>query len=234
MDRFDKAAARLFNISRSTAREKIKSGGLLLNGRPASPDDKVSATDELSLGGDTRRNEEFIYIMLNKPAGIVSATEDRDCRTVLDILPDSLRRKGLFPAGRLDKDTEGFVLLTDDGAFAHRILSPKSHVPKTYRAVLDKPFDEEFLREEFSKGVDIGNGEFSSSAQLEILNPSGNPEIRLVIFEGMFHQVKRMFARYGLSVLYLRREAIGGLWLDGSLAPGEARRITPEELAKFL
>jgi 16S rRNA pseudouridine516 synthase len=164
--------------------------------------------------------------MMNKPAGVLSATRDPNFRTVLDSLPESLRRKGLFPAGRLDKDTEGFVLLTNDGALAHRILSPKNHVPKTYFARVEGQIPPE-LPQEFASGVTLGNGDACKPAALEIL---GENEARVIITEGMYHQIKRMFHRYGLSVAYLKREKIGGLALDSELPLGEVREITREEL----
>jgi 16S rRNA pseudouridine516 synthase len=164
--------------------------------------------------------------MMNKPAGVLCATRDPNFRTVLDLLPQDLRRRGLFPAGRLDKETQGFVLLTNDGGLAHRILSPKNHVPKTYYAKVDGVIPPELIKE-FAAGITLGNGDVCKPAVLEILSEHG---ARVIISEGMYHQIKRMFHRYGLSVEALRREKIGGLALDASLPLGGVREITPEEL----
>jgi 16S rRNA pseudouridine516 synthase len=182
--------------------------------------------EEITANGKALNRDAFVYYMMNKPAGVLCATRDPSFRTVLDLVPESTRRKGLFPAGRLDKDTEGFVLLTNDGALAHRVLSPKNHVPKTYFARVDAPVPPE-LKRAFAAGVTLGNGDVCKPAALE---PLGGNEARVIITEGMYHQIKRMFHRHGLSVVYLRREKIGGLALDAKLPLGGVREITPEEL----
>ena len=175
---------------------------------------------------------EHLYLMLHKPQGVVSATEDRHQPTVVDLVPPELRRKNLFPAGRLDKDTEGFVLITDDGAFAHRILAPKNKLPKRYTAVLDHPLDPAVIGE-FEQGVDIGGGDHTLLAELTILENGANPRVSVIICEGMYHQIKRMFERFGYQVIYLKREQIGGLPLDPALPKGACRELTEEELLRL-
>ena len=166
-----------------------------------------------------------IYLMLNKPQGFVSATQDNLNRTVLELVPEEYRRKGLFPAGRLDKDTEGLMILTDDGDFAHRILSPKNHVPKIYYAQLDKTPDEKDVQS-FKQGIVLKDGTRFLPAELEVL---GEREARVKICEGKFHQVKKMFAARSIKVTYLRRDFIGGLGLDGNLPKGICRELTKTE-----
>jgi 16S rRNA pseudouridine516 synthase len=214
-------------VSRKDARSLVRSGAVYVDGALArSADAKLMGGEEVAVNGKTLAREEFVYIMMNKPAGVLCATRDENCKTVLELLPRELGRKGLFPAGRLDKDTEGFVLLTNDGGLAHRVLSPKNHIPKTYFARVEGIIPTG-LPVEFAAGVTLNNGDSCKPATLEVL---GGNEARVVICEGMYHQVKRMFHRYGLNVTYLRREKIGGLALDAELPLGGAREITPEEL----
>ena len=167
--------------------------------------------------------------MMNKPKGVISSSDGRKTgeKTVVDILPDEMKRKGLFPTGRLDKDTTGFVLITDDGGFAHRILSPKNHIPKTYIAVLDRPFDQSVIAD-FEGGM-LLNGEKCLPASLESLN-ADNTRAKIVLRQGMYHQIKRMFKKHSITVLELERTAMGALSMDGSLSPGQARYLNEEEL----
>lgn len=231
--RLDKLIAES-GVSRKEAKALIRGGRVTVDGAvAASGDQKVGFSAVVAVDGVPVRNQAFLYIMMNKPPGVLSATRDRDCATVLDLLPEELRRKGLFPAGRLDKDTEGFVLITDDGAFAHKILAPKSHIPKTYQAVLDRPFDLEAVQTSFANGILIDGGDRCSPAQLKLLKNSDQPLVELVIYEGMFHQVKRMFVQFSLEVLQLKRIKIGGLSLDETLPSGGAREILPKELAQI-
>lgn len=174
---------------------------------------------------------EYEYYMLNKPAGVISATEDNRCETVIDLI-DSKKRKDLFPVGRLDKDTEGLLLITNDGALAHRLLSPKKHVDKCYFAKIQGKVTGEDV-EAFSKGVNIGTSdeeEWTMPGKLEIISSDEISEIRLTIQEGKFHQVKRMFQAVGKEVIYLKRETMGTLVLDETLSPGDYRELTNEEL----
>ena len=167
---------------------------------------------------------------IHKPAGVISATEDKRQQTVLDLI-DERQRKGLFPVGRLDRDTEGLLLITNDGELAHRLLSPKRHVDKVYFARLDGPVSEA-ERKLFAEGLRVDETLTALPADLEILDPPS--EVRVTIREGKFHQVKRMFEAVGREVLYLRRLSMGPLVLDESLPIGEYRRLTYEELSAIM
>lgn len=170
--------------------------------------------------------QKHLYIMMNKPAGVLSATEDRRARTVLDLLPEELRRRGLFPAGRLDKDTTGLMLITDDGELAHNMLSPKKHVKKLYRAKLDGPVTQEDV-EAFAEGVHYGEEQY---APARLWTGETDTQAFVEIHEGRFHQVKRMFEARGKNVLALERLKIGGLALDNTLQAGESRLLGEEEI----
>lgn len=173
--------------------------------------------------------------MLNKPAGVISATEDKRDKTVLDLIKEK-KRKDLFPVGRLDKDTEGLLLITNDGALAHRLLSPKKHVDKCYYAEISGGVTEDDVRV-FKERINIGTQEepeWTMPAELKILEKGTVSRIRLTIREGKFHQVKRMFLAVGKEVVYLKRERMGALVLDEELAPGEYRKLTDSELKSIL
>lgn len=234
MERLDKILSSRAAMSRKEAKSLIRAGGVLVNGTPAvSGEQKVAGSDEIIVNGKSLSADKHVYYMMNKPAGVLCATEDKTGETVLDILPAEMRRKGLFPAGRLDKDTVGFVLITDDGDFAHRILSPKRHVPKTYYAVLDGPVPED-LPAAFEAGLVLGGGIICMPASIKILKSGETSAAELVICEGMYHQVKRMFAAFSLNVTYLKRTAIGGLSLDADLPEGRTRVILHKELSLIL
>jgi len=175
--------------------------------------------------------EAFEYYMLHKPAGVISATTDVKDKTVVDLISDK-KRKDLFPVGRLDKDTEGLLLITNDGELAHRLLSPKKHVDKVYYARIDGIVTQEDV-EAFRLGVSIGQGEVAKPAVLEILSADAISEIKVTIQEGKFHQVKRMFHTIGKEVLYLKRLSMGKLVLDDSLPLGAYRKLTREELEEL-
>ena len=177
------------------------------------------------LDGEPLGYEKFTYVMLHKPAGVLTATEDRRQETVLDLLPPELRRRALSPVGRLDKDTEGLLLLTNDGQLAHRLLSPKSHVDKVYYARVDGALEPGDIAA-FAAGMTLGDGLECLPAGLEILSPT---EALVTLREGKFHQVKRMLAARGKPVLYLKRLSMGRLRLDPALAPGAWRMLTEEE-----
>lgn len=186
-------------------------------------------TDVICIQGKQLNFKKYTYIMMNKPQGVVSATRD-NAKTVIDLVPESLKRKGLFPAGRLDKDTEGFMLITDDGEFAHSILSPKNHVSKTYLAIVDGPVDQTMI-DAFKKGVVLDGEDVCMSATLVVLEAVENGiKCKIVLFEGMYHQIKRMFARFGRTVIYLKRTKIGALNLDILLNLGECREINDKEI----
>lgn len=228
-ERLDKFISSRTLFSRSEVKNLLKKGDISINGATVTDCAfKVCEEDTVKIKGETFCGNRFTYIMLNKPRGVVSASEDKKDKTVVDILPEELKRKNLFPAGRLDKDTTGFCLITDDGAFAHDILSPSHHVDKTYIADISEEIDFSDASEKFEKGVVLADGTVLLSAKLEKI---ADKKYKVTIKEGRYHQVKRMFASLGTSVVGLRRISIGGLQLDFSLEEGQARLITDEELA---
>ena len=184
-------------------------------------------SDELKISGKIVTVRRYLYIMLNKPSGVLSAAKDPDCPTVVDLLPPELSRRGLFPAGRLDKDTTGLLIITDDGDFAHRLISPSHHVYKTYEATLESDISEEQL-DTLRQGAVLGDGTGCLPARLRKISDEP-PTVRVQIREGKYHQVKRMFASVENSVVALRRTAIGALKLDCTLGEGEARLLTDGE-----
>ena len=228
--RLDKYLADMGCGTRSQVKREIAGGSVMVNGAPARrPEDKIDTEkDSVVFRGSPLGYTEYEYFMLNKPAGVVSATEDRTERTVLDLI-DARQRKDLFPVGRLDKDTEGLLLVTNDGGMAHRLLSPKKHVDKVYYAKVAGRITEEHVRL-FAEGVDIGDEKPTLPAELTVLSSGEISEIELVIREGRFHQVKRMFQAAGGEVIYLRRLRMGSLVLDRELQPGEYRKLTEEEV----
>ena len=228
--RLDKFLSNQMNISRNDAKELIKKRFVTVNGDTAKLFDmKIDPErDAVSSEGKDVTYREHIYIMLNKPAGVVCATRDKLSETVLELIPGELRREGLFPAGRLDKDTVGFILITDDGGFAHDILSPKKHVDKKYFVILEKNITENDI-ELLKSGITIEVGEKCLPA--EAVTAGKQNEIFLTLREGKYHQVKRMAEALGNRVLYLKRVSIGGLALDENLKEGECREITKEELS---
>ncbi len=231
--RIDKFLSSQLNISRSDAKKLLRKKVVTVNGSVTIKGEFQfdSVKDTVAVYGKTVEYKEFIYIMLNKPKGVVSATEDSADVTVIDILPENLKRNGLFPAGRLDKNTTGFVLITDNGAFAHDILSPSHHVPKTYIVDVEREVSgEEFRR--FNEGMLIGD-ELFKPAQLRFLekNPDNNAfRYEIVIIEGRYHQIKRMFGSTGNPVIELERIAIGRLPLDRELKAGEAKELTEADI----
>ena len=215
MMRLDKYLAEMGVGTRQEVKKQIRQGKVTVNGTVVkAADTKIDETcDEVTIGGRNISYVSYEYYMLNKPGGVVSATEDRRDTTVIDLIKDK-KRKDLFPVGRLDKDTEGLLLITNDGDLAHRLLAPKKHVDKVYYAKIDGMVTEEDVKR-FAEGIDIGAEE---------------EEIRLTIHEGKFHQVKRMFLAVGKEVTYLKRERMGTLCLDENLKPGEYRLLTEEEI----
>lgn len=234
--RLDKYLASLGVGTRSEVKKIIRAKQVTVNGTLATrPDQTIQEADEVCLRGQKLIYTEHVYYLLYKPAGCVSATEDAVHRTVLDYLAD-IRRHGLFPVGRLDIDTEGLLLITDDGALAHGLLSPARHVQKTYYAKVAGVVTEEDVKK-FAEGIDIGEKKPTRPSKLVILPTSetdsrnGISEIELAITEGKFHQVKRMFDAVGKEVVYLKRIAMGSLILPDELKPGEYRALTEEEIA---
>lgn len=232
--RIDKFLSTQAIATRSQAKEMLRAGRVLVNGTPVKAAEfKVDPQgDEIRVDGRVYGYQEHLYLMLNKPQGVVSATDDKVHRTVLDLVPPALRRRGLFPAGRLDRDTVGFVLITDDGEFAHNILSPRHHVPKTYEAGLDEPIGENELSV-LAQGVVLGDGTKCRPAELTVLRAGEQPLVEIVIVEGRYHQIKRMFAAVGRKVLTLKRTKIGGLALDPALKEGDCIAISPSNLEKI-
>ncbi len=226
MDRIDKILVSQGIGSRREVQKRIKSGEVTVNGEIIrKPEFKANAeNDEIAVLGKVLNYSEHIYIMMNKPAGVVSASNDNHDKTVIDILPDEYKRKGLFPAGRLDKDTEGLLIITDDGDFAHRMLSPKKHVDKRYIARLDGEITEKIIQN-FKQGIIFADGTKCLPAKLEIYNNDKKTGL-VTICEGKFHQVKKMFISCGLNVVHLQRISIGDLYLDGNLPIGGCKLLT--------
>lgn len=229
--RLDKYLADMGIGTRSEAKQHIRKNQVYVNGAlPAGPQQQVKpGKDEVVCQGKAITYTEYEYFMLNKPQGCVSAVTDREHQTVMDLITEK-NRKDLFPVGRLDKDTEGLLLITNDGALSHNLLAPGKHVPKTYFAKVSGQVTA-FDITEFARGIDIGEEKPTKPAKLEILSCKEMvTEIMLTITEGKFHQVKRMFEAVGKEVLFLKRLSMGGLRLDVSLAPGAYRRLTEEEI----
>lgn len=228
--RLDKYLADMGVGTRTQVKQMIRRGQVTVNGETAKkPEQKVDTQkDRVEVQGEQVGYRKYRYFLLHKPAGYVSATEDRKEQTVLSLLPKGMQ-KDLFPVGRLDKDTEGLLLLTNDGDLAHRLLSPKKHVDKTYFARVCGIVTQEDA-EAFREGVDIGDEKNTLSARLEILESGEESRILLTICEGRYHQVKRMFEARGKKVIYLKRLSMGPLVLEDELLPGSFRELTEEEL----
>ncbi len=229
MERLDKIIASQGKYSRSQVRKLVRDGLVTVDGVKAMKADMKADAEKsrICVDGECICYKKHLYIMLNKPCGVISASEDRDRETVVDLVPAHLRREGLFPAGRLDADTRGFVLITDDGEFAHRILSPKNHVMKTYHARLHHSLTQQDIKS-FREGIELRDGTLCLEAEVELLD--GDTLAQVKIHEGKYHQVRRMFAALGNRVLDLKRVQIGNLPLDESLEEGMCRELTDEEL----
>ena len=230
MERLDKIIASQGQYSRSEVKKLVKAGRVSLDGAVVKSSDVKAdpAVSVIEIDNVPLFYKKHIYIMLNKPKGVVSATTDNEHKTVIDLVPKDMYRDGLFPAGRLDGDTTGFVLITDDGDFAHRILSPKNHIMKTYHATLKRSLDDDEY-EKFRNGIVLGDGTVCLESTVKMLG-SEPPLCEIRICEGKYHQVKRMFAATGNKVLELKRVKMGGLSLDESLSEGECRLLTNEEV----
>ncbi|MGD6855626.1 pseudouridine synthase [Bacillus infantis] len=233
--RIDKVLANLGYGSRKEVKKLLKDGSVTVN------DEKIKDAkqhvdpekDLIRINGETVEYREFIYLMMNKPPGVISATEDNRDETVIDLLEAEDLIFEPFPVGRLDKDTEGLLLITNDGQLAHRLLSPKKHVPKTYFAVIDQEVTDEDVMA-FRKGVILDDGYATKPGELNILKSGERSDIELTITEGKFHQVKRMFEAVGKKVVYLQRLSMGPLQLDETLELGEYRELTEEELQSLM
>ena len=229
--RVDKLLSNVGVASRAELKKYCKQGLISVNGKVINnPGVQVdSENDDVRFNGEKIVYGEFVYIMLNKPDGYISATFDKYDPIVLDLIDQSYLVFEPFPVGRLDKDTEGLLVLTNDGQLAHRVLSPKKHVPKTYYAKIQGKVTEEDILA-FEKGVILDDGYETMPSQLKILKSDDMSEIELTIHEGKFHQVKRMFESVGKKVVYLKRLSMGKLKLDESLGLGEYRELTEEEV----
>lgn len=229
MERLDKVLAGTGRWSRREVKELVRQGRVRVDGQTArTAEEKMDPeASAITVDGQPVETERFTYVILHKPAGVLSATEDTHQQTVLDLLPPELRRRGLSPVGRLDKDTEGLLLLTNDGALAHRLLSPKSHVDKVYYArTRGTPTAADAAR--LAAGLTLPDGLACLPAHLRV---TGDGEVLLTLQEGKFHQAKRMLAACGTPVTYLKRLSMGPLSLDETLRPGEFRHLTQEEIA---
>ncbi|CEG23309.1 Ribosomal large subunit pseudouridine synthase B [Planococcus massiliensis] len=232
--RIDKFLSNMGYGSRKEVKILLKSKAVEVNGKEIR-DPKVhinELSDEVTVGGERVEYAEFIYLLMNKPQGVISATEDKYDRTVIDLLEEEEQNFEPFPVGRLDKDTEGFLLLTNDGKLAHELLSPKKHVDKRYFAIIDGEVTEEDGAA-FENGVVLDDGYKTKPAVLKILKSGAVSEIELTITEGKFHQVKRMFQSVGKEVTYLKRLSMGPLELDPALALGEYRHLAEEEIERL-
>lgn len=233
--RLDKLLANMGYGTRKEVKQLLKQKGVTVDGVVVKDSSLHVNPDiqEVSVFGERVEYMEFIYLMMNKPPGVISATEDNVDRTVIDLLDPLAQHFKPFPVGRLDKDTEGLLLITNDGQLAHNLLSPKKHVPKTYYAKIDGEVTELDI-EAFRQGVELDDGYVTKPGELIILSSGSKSEIELTIQEGKFHQVKRMFESVGKKVTYLKRLSMGSLILDEQLSLGDYRELTDEELDSLI
>lgn len=235
MMRLDKYLAERTGMTRSESRKAVTKGRVMVNGAVCRKADTqldehtaAVAVDGVPLAGAYQK---FVYIMLHKPQGVVSASRDKKDTTVVDLVAANFPRRELFPAGRLDKTSTGFVLLTDDGALAHDLLSPAHHVEKQYVVTLDTPLTDA-MRRGFAEGVTLADGETMHPAVVEPVSVDGLT-VRVTLRQGVYHQIKRMFGVYGAGVNALHRESIGGVALDAALTPGQWRELTAAEVERL-
>jgi 16S rRNA pseudouridine516 synthase len=233
--RIDKMLANLGYGSRKEVKGLLKKGAVKINGEIVKDAKEHIDPNQnvVTINGQEVVYKEFIYLMMNKPGGVISATEDNRDETVIDLLEMEDQVYEPFPVGRLDKDTEGLLLITNDGQLSHRLLSPKKHVPKTYFAVIEGEVTKEDILA-FRNGVTLDDGYETKPGELVILKSGLMSDIELTITEGKFHQVKRMFQAVGKRVVYLKRISMGSLKLDETLELGEYRELTDEELEELM
>jgi len=226
--RLDKIINDCLLVGRKQAKTIIKDGRVSVNGAVVTNSDTKAdpELDQICFDGETLFYQEFHYFVMNKPAGVLSATEDKSQRTIIDLLPDEVDKRKLFPVGRLDKDTTGLIFITDDGDFAHQMTSPKKDISKVYEAQVDGKLDENAI-ELFASGIVLKDGYRCKPAQLEIVDEN---HCRVTVTEGKYHQVKRMLASVGNPVISLKRVQIGDFRLDDSLKSGEFREISKNDL----
>ena len=227
MERLDKVISEQTEYSRKDIKRLVSSKKVLLNGNIVLKSDiKIDINkDKIVIDGVELSYQKNVYLILNKPQGYISATEDRTQKTVLDLIDEKYLHREMFPAGRLDKDTTGMMIITDDGIFAHNILSPKKHIKKIYEVTLDIPVTEE-MRIGFEKGIDLNDGKCKTA----LLEKIGDYEARVTLVEGRYHQIKRMFGCFGGKVIKLHRICMGALYLPKDLNEGESRELTVDEL----
>ena len=229
MKRIDKIISEQTKYTRKEIKKLISQGVVFANKKQVKkPEDKYSDDIELEINGKRIDIKEHIYILLNKPKGYVSTTEKNSQNTVLDLVPDKYKTRELFPAGRLDKDTTGLMLITDDGEFAHNILSPRKHVKKVYEVTIDVPVTEKMV-DGFKKGVSLNDGECKSA----ILEITGEYTAKVTLLEGRYHQIKRMFGCFKAKVIELNRICMGNLYLPKELKQGEIKEATENELKQI-
>lgn len=230
MQRIDKIISEQTHYTRKEIKKLISQGAVFANGEQVKkPESKYDETNvSIKINGEEIDIRKHVYLLLNKPKGYVSTTETKTQQTVLDLVPEKYKNRNLFPAGRLDKDTTGLMLITDDGEFAHNILSPRKHVKKEYEVVLDIPVTSEMV-EGFKEGVSLNDGE-CKSAGLEI---TGEYSAKVTLVEGRYHQIKRMFGCYGAKVVELNRICMGNLYLPEELELGEIKEATETELQRI-
>lgn len=230
LKRIDRILSEQTNYSRKEIKKFVSKGLVLVNGLVVRKSDEKYADDNISIkinGEDIRVSKHF-YLLLNKPKGYVSTTVSDKDKTVIDLVPDKYKTRTLFPAGRLDKDTTGLMLITDDGVFAHNILSPKKHIKKVYEVVIDKDVSDEMVYG-FRDGVKLNDGECKSA----LLEKVDTNKCLVTLTEGRYHQIKRMFGCYKAKVLELKRICMGELYLPSDLGVGEVREVSDEELLKI-
>ncbi len=229
--RLDKLLAHSGIGTRKEVKKLIKKGVITVNGQIAKDAGMIvdTARDEVFMGNDKIDYKEVVYIMMNKPKGVITSTYDPSERTVIDLLPPEMTLLNPFPVGRLDKDTEGLLLITNDGELAHKLLSPKKGVVKKYYAQIQGIVDENDVKA-FKEGITLEDGYKTLPARLEILRAGSTSEVYIYLSEGKYHQIKRMFKALGKQVIYLKRIAMGCLILDENLKPGEWRELTKEEV----
>ncbi len=228
--RIDKYLSVALGVSRNDAKALLKGGKISVDGKTvAKPETKVSETATVKNGNDTLHYKKYIYILMNKPEGILSASTDKRVKTVVDILPENMKRAGLFPVGRLDKNTTGLLIITNDGDFGHKVTSPKSLIEKRYFVELDGEVKEEYISV-FENGITLADGEVCMPAKLEIVS---NKTAIVTIREGKYHQIKRMFGIVGLGVNSLKRLSIGKLTLPEGLNEGSSVELDNAEITKI-
>lgn len=230
LKRIDRILSEQTNYSRKEIKRLVSKGLVLVNGCVVRKSDEKYAEDNISIkinGEEVRVNKHF-YLLLNKPKGYVSTTVSDKDKTVIDLVPDKYKTRALFPVGRLDKDTTGLMLITDDGVFAHNILSPKKHIKKVYEVVIDKDVSDEMVYG-FRDGVKLNDGECKSA----LLEKVDTNKCLVTLTEGRYHQIKRMFGCYKAKVLELKRICMGELYLPSDLGVGEVREVSDEELLKI-